>query len=85
MRLLLIFAAVLPLAGCATSDATAILDTLAKNYAHCERDFTYSAGVGVLGGGATIAGRVKCEPTTGLKVGDTITIPIGTMTALPPS
>lgn len=76
MRAVLILLAALTLAGCATSDAVSLLDTLARNYAHCERDFTYSAGVGVLGGGATIAGRVKCEPgAPELRVGSSVGTP----------
>ena len=62
MKYLVVFAAVLSLGGCATADLNATLDTLAKNYAHCERTVNYTATVGPINpaSGAMVSGTVHC-------------------------
>ena len=55
------------LAGCGTTTVASInstLDTLAKDYAPCDRTVNYSASVGAMnpGSGAQVQGTIHCPP-----------------------
>lgn len=65
MRFLLVSVSALALSGCGTmsgSDAAAVLEQLGKNYGHCERHLSYSAGIGIISPGATLSGSISCPP-----------------------
>lgn len=55
------------LSGCVSAGSlNATLDTLARNYAHCERTVTYMATMGPINpaSGAQISGTVHCPPVS---------------------
>jgi len=56
-------AAALLVTGCAQGPEK-VLETLGRNYAHCERTVTYTASVGPLNptSGAIVTGTVSCQP-----------------------
>lgn len=60
-RAILLAALCAPLGACAPNPEE-LLDAIGRNYSHCERHITYSAGVGILSPGVSISGSVNCAP-----------------------
>lgn len=54
------------LSGCATGQspdaAERTIRAFGEAYAHCERHFTYTAGVGIMAPGVQISGSIDCKP-----------------------
>jgi len=64
MKIAIVLLAAVALAGCAGGNGTEMLDAIGRNYGHCERHITYSAGIGVLSPGAQVSGSINCSPVT---------------------